>query len=199
VRPNSGYALQPNTLKVIANGTTEVPLVGNQFTMPAGNVVIHGTFISVSAPIHRFYSEQFQSHFYTISEDEKNHIIATYPPHTWNYEGIAYNAFPAKIGETSPVYRFYSLTNQKHFYTISEEEKNRLIAGAYPEARFQYEGVAWYASRKPISGTRPLHRFYSENNAVHFYTASEEEKRHLIATYPPKVWSYEGVAWHALR
>lgn len=199
VRPNSGYALQPNTLKVIANGTTEVPLVGNQFTMPAGNVVIHGAFISVSAPIHRFYSEQFQAHFYTISEDEKNHIIATYPPHTWNYEGIAYNAYPHQQGETSPIYRFYSLTNKKHFYTISEDEKNRLIGGMYPEAQFQYEGVAWYASQNPASHTRPLHRFYSQNSAVHFYTASEEEKNYLIATYPSHIWYYEGVAWHALQ
>ncbi len=69
----------------------------------------------------------------------------------------------------------------------------------YPEAQFQYEGVAWYASQNPASHTRPLHRFYSQNSAVHFYTASEEEKNYLIATYPSHIWYYEGVAWHALQ
>ena len=153
----------------------------------------------ISAPIHRFYSEQFRAHFYTISEQEKQHIQQTYDPYTWNYEGIAYNASQKQATGMSPIHRFYSLTNKKHFYTISEEEKNKLIAGLYPEAQFQYEGIAWYANTNHSSTTRPLHRFYSTNSAVHFYTTSEEEKNYIIATYPPQVWSYEGVAWYALQ
>ena len=155
--------------------------------------------VATPQPVHRFYSEEFQAHFYTISEVEKNHIIATYPPRTWNYEGVAYNAISDSLPGMAPIHRFYSLANKKHFYTISEEEKNHLIGGAYPAAQFTYEGVAWYAHQKNAAATRPLHRFYSEASAVHFYTASEAEKKHIIATYPPHVWNYEGVAWHALR
>ena len=195
VAPANGTALATTnaavTITHTASGKTTTQSITVSTTTPTTPIT--------SAPIHRFYSEQFQAHFYTISEGEKDHIIATYPPYTWNYEGIAYNALPNHESGTSPIHRFYSLTNKKHFYTISEDEKSRLIGGMYPEAQFQYEGVAWYASQYPTSHTRPLHRFYSENSAVHFYTASEEEKNHLIATYPPTIWGYEGVAWHALR
>lgn len=150
-------------------------------------------------PIYRFYSEEFQAHFYTISEGEKNHIIATYSPRTWNYEGVAYTAISDSLPGMSPIHRSYSMKNKKHFYTISEEEKNELINNKYPEAKFTYEGIAWYAHEAPQSFTTPLYRFYSQAHAVHFYTISEAEKKHIIATYPPHVWNYEGVAWHALR
>ena len=203
ITPDTGYQLKSGTLKVM-QGTTPVTVTNNTFTMPAGNVAISTEFEKIpepiiSAPIHRFYSEQFRAHFYTISEQEKQHIQQTYDPYTWNYEGIAYNASQKQATGMSPIHRFYSLTNKKHFYTISEEEKNKLIAGLYPEAQFQYEGIAWYANTNHSSTTRPLHRFYSTNSAVHFYTISEEEKNYIIATYPPQVWSYEGVAWYALR
>lgn len=44
--------------------------------------------------LYRFYSQNHQAHFYTISQEERDHIIATYPVEEWNYEGIAYYSFP---------------------------------------------------------------------------------------------------------
>jgi hypothetical protein len=42
-------------------------------------------------PVHRFWSDLFQKHFYTASSVEKDYIIATYPVNTWRYEGVAWN------------------------------------------------------------------------------------------------------------
>ena len=45
-----------------------------------------------STGVHRFYNTITGSHFYTISEGEKNAIIQTLPP--FRYEGVAYYAYP---------------------------------------------------------------------------------------------------------
>jgi len=153
----------------------------------------------ISLPVYRFWSPALSRHFYTISESEKDHLIATYPPSTWTYEGPVYNAF-ADAGEpgSSPVYRFWSPLNSAHFYTISEAEKDSIIA-MYPLNVWTYEGVAWYAYPEGAqpAGTSAVHRFWSPLLSGHFYTMSEAEKDHIIATYPPSTWTYEGVAWYA--
>ncbi|HHX58669.1 MAG TPA: hypothetical protein GX706_02795 [Candidatus Moranbacteria bacterium] len=95
-------------------------------------------------PVHRFYSQNYRAHFYTISEEEKQYIINTYSKETWQYEGVAYYAFKERHPGTSPIHRFHSQVSGKHFFTISEPEKENLINGAYPEARYNYEGIAWY-------------------------------------------------------
>jgi len=41
-----------------------------------------------------------------------------------------------------------------------------------------------------------IYRFWSDTKQGHFYTSSEDEKNHIIATYPESVWRYEGVAWY---
>ena len=150
-------------------------------------------------PIYRFYSQKHQAHFYTISKEEKDYIQHTYPAETWNYEGIAYNAITQSIENATPIYRFYSQTNQKHFFTISEQEKTDLINNKYPEAKFNYEGIAWYAHEAPQSFTTPLYRFYSQAHAVHFYTVSQAEKEYIQNTYPQDIWNYEGIAWYGMR
>ncbi len=43
----------------------------------------------------------------------------------------------------------------------------------------------------------PVYRFYSPQNATHFYTISTAERDAIVASYPPQVWTYEGVAYTA--
>lgn len=99
---------------------------------------------SARAPVYRFWSEKLASHFYTISEEEKDRIIRDYAD-TWTFECIAFYAYPpdqAPVG-SKPVYRFWSGSLGRHFYTINEDERQRLI-DASADAWTQ-EGVAWYA------------------------------------------------------
>jgi hypothetical protein len=42
------------------------------------------------SPVYRFWSRQNSAHFFTISEQEKNIILSTYPDNVWRYEGVAY-------------------------------------------------------------------------------------------------------------
>ena len=99
-----------------------------------------------TGPVYRFWSDTLSGHFYTMSEAERDHLIANYPPPIWTYEGTAFYAYPEgsqPIG-TAAVYRFWSDTLSGHFYTMSEAERDYLIAN-YPPPIWTYEGVAWYA------------------------------------------------------
>jgi hypothetical protein len=93
-------------------------------------------------PIYRFWSGH--SHFYTISEQEKDMLIRDFPS-VWTYEGVAFYAYPEGLQPDNgkPVYRFWSASLGKHFYTISEDEKQTII-DQYSYV-WQLEGVAWYA------------------------------------------------------
>jgi CSLREA domain-containing protein len=97
-------------------------------------------------PVYRFWSPVDEAHFYTISEAERDYIIANWPG-IWTYEGIAFYAYPAQAPVSMAVYRFLSAFNQAHFYTISEAERDYIIA-TWPDI-WTYEGVAFYAYPNP--------------------------------------------------
>jgi hypothetical protein len=93
-------------------------------------------------PIYRFWSTVYMGHFYTISEADKNYVIATWPD-VWTYEGIVWYAYPQQVPGTLPIYRFWSDVYMGHFYTISEADKNLVIAN-WPDV-WTYEGPVYYA------------------------------------------------------
>jgi hypothetical protein len=95
-------------------------------------------------PVHRFWSSLLCSHFYTIDAQEKDKLTRDYP-YIWAYEGIAFYAYPP--GRQPPwskaVHRFWSESKGTHFYTMSEDERARLL-GKFADV-WTYEGIAWYA------------------------------------------------------
>jgi hypothetical protein len=94
-----------------------------------------------------------------------------------------------------PVYRFWSPTTDKHFYTISEKEKDKLI-NQYAKL-WTYEGPAYYAYiRASDPNLLPVYRFWSEKLGNHFYTIKETEKDKLIKQYAD-VWTFEGTSFYA--
>jgi len=98
-----------------------------------------------TAAIYRFWSPIASSHFYTMSEAERDTLINEWS-HAWTYEGVAYFAYPessAPMGSRA-VHRFWSPVLSGHFYTMEEAEKDWIIA-TYPSSVWTYEGIAWYA------------------------------------------------------
>lgn len=94
-----------------------------------------------------------------------------------------------------PVYRFWSPTKNKHFYTINAGERDKLI-NRYANV-WQYEGVAYHAFYQPVEeNLLPVYRFWSAKLEAHFWTISEEERANLVKNYPG-VWTPEGVAFYA--
>ncbi|MCL5282572.1 MAG: hypothetical protein M1376_22015 [Planctomycetes bacterium] len=100
----------------------------------------------------------------------------------------------ASVTTPSPVYRFWSLVLQRHFYTIWEGEKNKLINN-YANV-WTYEQVAYYAfagATDPLAA--PVYRFWSASLQTHFYTMNAAERDKLIKDYP-SVWTPEGAAFY---
>jgi len=142
-------------------------------------------------PVFRFWSDFYGGHFFTRNRDERDSIIANYPD-TWSYEGSDWSALTATDGEALPVYRFWSPQYLSHFYTISETEKDDVIA-RYAGV-WNYEGVAWYAYLFPDATRKAVYRFWSDVYQSHFYTSNKGEHDYIIANYPE--WASEGVAWY---
>jgi hypothetical protein len=97
--------------------------------------------------VFRFWSDNFQNHFYTINYAEYEKLTTQSSlKAVWDYEGVAFCAYDyARVG-AFPVYRFWSDRFKGHFYTIKESEKDRLISkyASTPEI-WRYEKIAFWA------------------------------------------------------
>jgi hypothetical protein len=91
-----------------------------------------------TTPVYRLWSETKRTHFYTISETERDAVAAS---PDWEYEGIEWYAHPAGQSNSVPLYRFYSPTYDSHFYTKSSLERDITIGR---NGNWQLEGIAYY-------------------------------------------------------
>jgi hypothetical protein len=93
-----------------------------------------------------------------------------------------------------PVYRFWSPVLSRHFYTISEGERDKVILQYAPI--WTYEGIAYHAFADNVQpGLTPVYRFWSDTLTAHFYTSNAGERDKLIDRFAD-VWTFEGVAFH---
>ncbi len=147
---------------------------------------------AIAKPVYRFYNHNNSAHFYTMSEPERDYIKQTFP--FFSYEGEKLYAYPDADNALSPVYRFYNKITATHFYTINEDEKNTVIANWVPSI-FNFEGIAWHASKTSGNGLIPVYRFFNHHTGTHFYTADASEKDHIIESW---AWfRFEGIAYYA--
>lgn len=155
-------------------------------------------FYTAGSRLFRFYSEGYKSHFYTATESERNYLIANNP--NWKYENVAYRVVSINIAEgncndanATRIYRFWNEGTKKHFYTISEAERDNVIAND-PNWKFEDRKFCGFRTQFSPEFAKPVFRFYSSVYGGHFYTASELEKQNLILNDPN--WKYEGIAYY---
>jgi len=120
------------------------------------------------------------------------------------YDGTASDGTPFLYGRTmtvrdqfevpyANVYRFYSPVSGRHFYTIKETERDKLV-NTYSYF-WTYEGPVYNASASAYrAGAVPVYRFWSGQS--HFYTINEAEKAKLINEFS-HVWTFEGIVFYA--
>jgi hypothetical protein len=165
----------------------------DNFVMDTG-----GPAMPTLSNVYRFWSSALQSHFYTIDESEKDMVIKNYPQ-VWVYDGPVFQATAtASAAGLAPVYRFWSLVGQGHFYTINPAEKDQIIA-LYPKA-WKFEGVAFYAypeGSQPAT-SKPVYRFWRPKGGSHFYTIDPAERDLVLKTYS-QIYTLEGVAFYAFQ
>lgn len=147
------------------------------------------TVMRMAVPVYRFYNRTNGTHFFTDSSSERDHVIATWPG-VFTYEGVAYTTNP--VNNTQPLYRFYNRVSGSHFYTASAEEASSIMAQW--SAVFSLDGQTYAVNPGPVADSIPVFRFYNVRNGSHFYTASEEERNTVMATWPD-TYTYEGPAF----
>lgn len=93
----------------------------------------------------------------------------------------------APLGVTRPVYRSYNPVLNRHFYTISRQERDTTAAAA----GYSYEGVAFTV---PTAATvTPVYRLYNPALNRHFFTVWLDEKDSAQRSG----YSYEGIAFYS--
>ena len=92
----------------------------------------------------------------------------------------------------APVYRFYNVNTNAHFYTNNSLERDYVSAN-WPQ--FHYEGVAYQTYKQQTGTTSAVYRFYNTVTGIHFYTISADERDLILQIYPD--YKYEGPSWYA--
>ncbi len=157
-----------------------------------------GQTASSLSNVERFWSPVLQRYFYTIDPAERDKLIREYSQ-TWTYQGPAFQAAATlNAPGLAPVYRFWSLQAQDHFYTIDVAEKDLLVK-KYPKF-WKLEGVVFYAypAGAQPAGSVPIFRFWRSKDNVHLYTIDPAERDRLLKEQSG-LYTFEGVAFYAFR
>ena len=91
-----------------------------------------------------------------------------------------------------PVYRFYNVKNDSHFYTADESERTVVVATL--GSTYLFEGVAYTVNTSNPANNAPLYRFYNTRDGSHFYTASAAERDSVVANLAA-LYRLEGTAY----
>jgi len=92
------------------------------------------------------------------------------------------------------VYRFWSSKTNKHFYTASETERDKLI-NEYATV-WTYEGPAYYAyAQASVDGVVPVYRLRNATTGSHFWTTDESERTSLLESKTEQ-WVDEGIVFY---
>ena len=103
-----------------------------------------------TSPVYRFYNTATGHHFFTTSEAERENVFrestdpnygAPGPLWSYNFEGVAFQAYgsPGRV-DSQTVFRFYSPTLDRHFFTASADEAQEIrLTGVWND-----EGVGFY-------------------------------------------------------
>ena len=97
----------------------------------------------------------------------------------------------------SMVYRFFRPDVGVHFYTASAAERDSIIANL---SNYSYEGESYVAASEtadPLTGVRPVYRFFNNDTGAHLYTISEAERDSISSGLPN--YSYEGIAYYGYQ
>ncbi|MEM8723041.1 MAG: S8 family serine peptidase [Cyanobacteria bacterium P01_G01_bin.39] len=98
-------------------------------------------FIGIK-PVYRFLNTTTRTHFYTISETERDNTIINL--NNYSYEGIAYYGYTSDRPGVTPLYRFYNPVVDAHFYTPSAVERDAVLINLPDYQLESNNGIAFY-------------------------------------------------------
>lgn len=164
-------------------------------TDAAGLTSMHSDTFEVvtQTPVYRFYRPSTGTHFYTASQAEMEQVRDTMQS-TYQLEGVGYSLDGGNAQNDDPLYRLYNRRTGTHLYTVSESEKDSILANL--SHTYSLDGVAYMVTSVPTAGDVAVHRFYSPAKGTHFYSANATEIAY-VREHLSRIWQYEGFAYAA--
>ncbi len=165
---------------------------------PDGNALAFSvvTVPPETRPVYRFRSSEQAADFWTVSGWERDWLLLNLRD-VWDGEGIDYYAYAQADAAPGlePIYRLWSPVLLRHFYTISDSERQAMLADAWRQAQWESEGVAFYAFREGYepAGTIPVYRFRGDAGC-HFWTAQDAAT--VMKRFPGEQIKADGIAWY---
>ncbi|NJL52271.1 MAG: hypothetical protein HC930_08705 [Hydrococcus sp. SU_1_0] len=150
--------------------------------------------------VYEFFNPSGRSSFYTVDENEKNHIAAN--TNSDNYETREGQAFrtlgenefdPISGAESEEVYRFFNTKTGSHLYTTDENERDYITSNL---EHFSHDKSKFYAYETEVEGSVDVHRFYNPIEDLHVFTHSDTEIVDLMAE--DSGFNDEGVAFYLM-
>lgn len=101
----------------------------------------YSTQVAGTEPVYRFFQlNSVGSHFYTANQAEYQNLVSN-ESSQWQYEGIAFYAYPPNTVGDNQVCRFVNLQNGSHFYTADANECSYVKNSLGNE--WSYEGIVF--------------------------------------------------------
>jgi hypothetical protein len=139
------------------------------------------------APIYRYINSDLYGAYFFSTYAILRSIAQFGGPNYVSEEPLFEVAEVGRVG-LSPVYRFRNKFNNTKIETIDPEDP--ALANLY-----EYESIAWYASKYQYTGWTPLYRFRNKVNDSYLYTASQYEASVIDESYR-QVFAYAGIAYY---
>jgi len=137
---------------------------------------IESTYFDDDEGVSLFVNRLNGGFFLTDSDFERDFILENLPH--FAYDGDPFETVDADTPEALPVFRFYNLETNTHFFTIDPEESETIQTLDIP---FRYEGVGFYAFDEAGEERVGVHRFWDFEERIHIFTVNEEDAALLAA------------------
>jgi hypothetical protein len=141
-------------------------------------------------PFQHFQKAFSGAHAYALGSDKFDELNSG-SDGNWTFVGTSHQLISNPVTGSQPVFRLENKDDRFDFFTLSEAELTLILRKR--SQTFEYGGIAAFAYPGPISASKPVFRFRSQENHSHFFTIDESEKDLLIATDGDL--QYEGIAW----
>ena len=167
--PPSGARTATASLQVASDApatvTREVEIAARRATSP-------------EMRFYRAYNPNADYHFFTTNRAEfDNAVSAGYRDESLGQQGFA---IPTDyVAGASIMHRMYNLSNGRHYYTLSDAERDALV-----QAGWRFEKDEGYMFTSSGSGRFEVFRLYNRSTGVHLYTENSAVKDAILAAYP---------------
>ena len=169
---------------VITTATTSSPAGSYPITPSGGSdpnyqfSYVPGTLVvNVGAErMYRLYNPANGDQIYTnsLGEFEADLQLGLHDESTGQ---AGWGVFPTQLPGTLPVYRVYLASAGLHYFTLSDGERNSLVA-----AGWKSEGDEGYLYPTAQPGTTEVFHIYNTVAGIHIFTSSTAELNSLVAT-----------------